>query len=113
MTETLPDLVKLVNYLGYHIDSAKSDVNQLYDLYNLAFIPEDMTVILTTMLGYPLDNTTELEFNRRNLLKIIDKYKNKGTKISFNDLMNELDYVLNIQPLWTQKQEVFENTSIV
>ena len=111
--ETLPDIVKLVNSLGYALDSAKSDVNLLYDLYNLPFVAEDLMQITEAILGYPVDNTTDVEFDRRNLLKIITKYKYKGTRISLNDLMNELDYDLNINTLWTKKKDVYKNISVV
>jgi hypothetical protein len=111
--DTLPDVVKLVNYLGYHIDSAKSDINKLYDLYNIAFAPEDMMEIVESLLGYTIDNTTEQEFDRRNILKIVEKFKHKGTALSLKDLMNELDYKLTINTLWTRQRDIYANVSVI
>ena len=111
--ENLTDVVSLLNELGYHIDSAKSDVNVMYDLYNLPFVPEHFMQILESMLGYPIDSTTDPTFDRRNLAKIVAKYKYKGTMISLKDLMNELDYRLDINVLWTKQEDIYENISVI
>lgn len=111
--DTLTDVVALVNTLGYALDSAKSDIDLLYDLYNLPFVADDLMEVLKAMLGYQIENTTDGNFDRRNLAKIVTKYKLKGTLVSFNDLMNELDYALNLNILWTQKKDTFANVSVI
>ena len=101
-----------LSILGNELDKTKTDINVLYDIYNIDYIGDDLLNILAAYFDYNLSYIGDSNFHRDNLKNIVEMYRYKGAKPSFDNLMSSLGYTARIIPLWTADQPVTAEVTI-
>lgn len=108
----MTDTEVLLATLGNELDKTKTDINVLYDIYNFDYISDDLLNILAAYFDYNISYIGDSNFHRDNLKNIIDMYRYKGAKPSFDNLMSSLGYTTRVIPLWTADQPVTAEVTI-
>lgn len=108
----MTDTNTLVSLIGQEFDKAKTDINLLYDIYNIDYITDDLLNIVAAYFEYNMSYIGDSDFHRNNLKVIVDSYRFKGSKPSFDNLMSALGYSVKIVPLWTANRPLLEEESI-
>ena len=108
----MQDSEALFSLLGNEIDLTKTDINLLYDIYNTDYINDDLLNIIAAYFNYNISYVGDSDFHRANLKRIIDMYRLKGTKPSFDSLMSSLGYTVKIIPLWTADKPITAEVTV-
>lgn len=108
----MTDTQVFVSTLGNELDKVKTDINVLYDIYNIDYINDDLLNIIAAYFDYNISYIGDSNFHRDNLKNIIDMYRFKGSKPSFDNLMSSLGYSVKIIPLWTADQPITQEVTI-
>ena len=107
MTET----EQFVSLFGTELDKIKTDVDLLYTIYNPDIVSNSMLNVLASMLNYDMTTIGDDYFHRNNIKILVELYQVKGTKLSFNRIIQALGYTVDLIPLWTANDPVM--TTIV
>ena len=108
----MQDAEALFSLLGNEIDLTKTDINLLYDIYNVDYISDDLLNIIAAYFDYNLSYIGDSNFHRDNLKNIIEMYRFKGAKPSFDNLMSSLGYTARVIPLWTADQPITAEVTV-
>ena len=108
----MQDSEVLISLLGNEIDLTKTDINVLYNLYCIDYINDDLLNILAAYFDYNVNYIGDSNFHRDNLKNIIDMYRFKGAKPSFDSLMSSLGYTARVIPLWTADQPITAEVTV-
>ena len=108
----MQDTTTFISLLGNELDLTKTDINLLYDIYSLDYINDDLLNIVASYFDYNLSYVGDSDFHRDNLKTIIDLYRFKGAKPSFDHLMSSLGYTVRVIPLWTADQPITAEVAV-
>lgn len=102
----MTDTEQLVSLFGTTLDQTKTDIDLLYTIYNPDVVSNDMLNVLASMLNYDMTTIGDDYFHRNNIRTLIELYQLKGTKLSFDRIVQALGYTVEFIPLWTANDPV-------
>lgn len=102
----MSDTAQLMSLFGTELDKVKTDIDLLYTIYNPDVVSSSMLNVLASMLNYDMTTIGDDYFHRSNIRTLIELYQLKGTKLSFDHIVQELGYTVEFIPLWTANDPV-------
>ena len=107
----MTDTESLMSLFGTELDKTKTDIDLLYTIYNPDIVSVPMLNMLASMLNYDMTTIGSDYFHRNNIRTLIELYQLKGTKLSFDRIVQALGYTVDIIPLWTADDPVVTTTT--
>lgn len=102
----MSDIEQLMSLFGSELDATKTDIDLLYFIYDPMVVSNAMLNALASMLNYDMTTLGDDYFHRNNIKTLIELYQLKGTKLSFEKVIQALGYTVELIPLWTANHPV-------